>query len=215
VCGATCVRACACGVCRLGLNSIGDEGVAAISRGLASVPQLQALEYVFVVCVCELVVPSRPRDPVAQSVRGWVRVCVQSVWACDVGCLCVCGATCLRACACGVVWPCAAWAGTGRGTLWRRACGAGCECACRVCGRATWGACVCAVRHVCVLAPVVSCGHVQPAVQPHRARGCGGHQPGPDPNPPLPAGAPILPWQRPPRCFSIRLVFKRSFVLLR
>jgi hypothetical protein len=92
-------------VCSMGWNSIGPEGAAAISRGLASVPQLQTLEYVFVVCVC----------------GSW-------------------------------------WCRCGRGTLWRKACGAGCECACRVCGRATWGACVCAVRHVCVLAPVVCAG---------------------------------------------------------
>jgi hypothetical protein len=50
-------------------NSIGDEGVAAISSGLASVPQLQALKYAVAVCV--LVVCLRRRDPVAQSVRDW------------------------------------------------------------------------------------------------------------------------------------------------
>jgi hypothetical protein len=111
-------------MCSLFNNRIGPEGAAAISRGLPSVPsvpsvpQLQMLQYVFVVCV--LVVPLRPRDPVAQSVRGWVRVCVQSVCACDVGWLCVCGATCVRACACGVVCPCAAWAGTVQGPRVRR-----------------------------------------------------------------------------------------------
>ena len=33
-------------VCSLGCNNIGDEGAAAISHGLGSVPQLQTLEYV-------------------------------------------------------------------------------------------------------------------------------------------------------------------------
>ncbi len=33
-------------------NSIGPEGAAAISGGLASVPQLQTLKYVVAVCVC-------------------------------------------------------------------------------------------------------------------------------------------------------------------
>ncbi len=50
-------------------NSIGPEGAAAISRSLASVPQLQALKYVVAVCV--LVVWLRLLYPVAQSVRDW------------------------------------------------------------------------------------------------------------------------------------------------
>ena len=36
-------------LCRLALNVLGPEGAAAISSGLASVPQLLTLEYV---CVC-------------------------------------------------------------------------------------------------------------------------------------------------------------------
>jgi hypothetical protein len=102
---------CRVAVCSLRYNSIDDEGAAAISRGLASVPQLQTLEYVFEVCASWW----------CRCGRGtlWRRTCgagcecdVQSVWACDVGWLCVCGATCVCTCACGVVWPCAAWAGT-------------------------------------------------------------------------------------------------------
>jgi hypothetical protein len=80
-------------MCSFYNNRIGPVGAAAISFGLASVPQLQTLKYVFKVCA------------------SW-------------------------------------WCRCSRETLWRRACGAGCECACRVCGRATWGGCVCAVRHV-------------------------------------------------------------------
>jgi hypothetical protein len=60
---------CRVALCSLGWNGFGPEGAAAISRGLASVPQLQTLKYV--VAVCELVVPLRRRDPVVQSVRGW------------------------------------------------------------------------------------------------------------------------------------------------
>ncbi len=52
---------CRVALCSLNSNSIGPEGAAAISRGLASVPQLQTLEYV--VTVCALVVPYRRRAP--------------------------------------------------------------------------------------------------------------------------------------------------------
>jgi hypothetical protein len=43
---------CRVAMCSLQSNGIGDEGAAAVSRGLASVPQLQTLKYVFAVCVC-------------------------------------------------------------------------------------------------------------------------------------------------------------------
>ena len=87
-CGATCVHGwlrlwCRVALCSLERNRIGPEGAAAISCGLASVPQLQTLEYV--VAVCALVVPLRRQDPVAQGVRG----CGASVRAECVGVRCV------------------------------------------------------------------------------------------------------------------------------
>ncbi len=66
-------------LCSLNENDVGDEGAAAISGGLTSVPQLQKLKYV--VAVCALVVPLRWRDRVTQGVRGWGA----SVWAGCVG----------------------------------------------------------------------------------------------------------------------------------
>jgi hypothetical protein len=111
------MRACRGGgcvaLCSLNSNRISDEGAAAISRGLASVPQLQRLEYV--VAVCALVVPLRRRDPVTQGMRGrGASVRAECVGVRGWG-ACVCGATCVVVCACGVVWRCAAWAGTASG----------------------------------------------------------------------------------------------------
>ena len=40
--------------------------------------------------------------------RAGVPVCGKGVWACELGCLCACGATCVVVYACGVVWRCAA-----------------------------------------------------------------------------------------------------------
>jgi hypothetical protein len=79
MCG--CLRLwCHVALCSLRGSTIGDEGAAAISDGLASVPLLQMLQYVVVVCA--LVVPLRRRDLVAQGVRGWgASVRAECVWA--------------------------------------------------------------------------------------------------------------------------------------
>ena len=85
-------KTCAChdpgmALCRLKGSNIGPEGAAAISRSLASVPQLQTLQYVCCGAVCALVVRLRRRDPVAQGVRGgawWMPVPVP---VCGAGCV--------------------------------------------------------------------------------------------------------------------------------
>ncbi len=105
MCG--CLRLwCRVALCSLCFNSIGDKGTSAISRGLASVPQLQRLEYV--VAVCALVVPLRPRDHVTQTCGAGMPVCGQSVCERASWGACVCGATCVHGRACGVVLRCAA-----------------------------------------------------------------------------------------------------------
>jgi hypothetical protein len=96
-------RWCRMVVCSLGWNNFGPEGAAAISRSLASVPQLQTLEYVVAVCV--LVVWLRRRTLWRKACGTGVRVCGQSVWACELGC----GATCVRCCAGDVVWCVQPW----------------------------------------------------------------------------------------------------------
>ncbi len=73
-------------LCSLGWNGIGPEGAAAISSGLASVFQLQTLEYV--VAVCMLVVRLWRGDPGGKACGTGVGVCGQGVWwACELGCL--------------------------------------------------------------------------------------------------------------------------------
>jgi hypothetical protein len=70
-------------LCSLGWNNFGPEGAAAISRSLASVPQLHTLKYV--VAVCMLLVWLRKAGGTG------VGVCGQGVWwACELGCLFVC-----------------------------------------------------------------------------------------------------------------------------
>jgi hypothetical protein len=54
---------CRVALCSLSYNSIGDEGAAVVSCGLASVPKLQTLQYA--VAVCLLVVPLQRWDHVA------------------------------------------------------------------------------------------------------------------------------------------------------
>jgi hypothetical protein len=188
-------------LCSLSYNSIGDEGAAVISRGLAMVPQLQTLQYAVAVCV--LVVPLQRWDPVAQGVRGWggLPVCGRGVWVCELGlwgdmyawlllwcCVALCslwnnsigpeGAAAISrslasvpqlrtlkyvAAACALVVRLRRWDPSAQGLRgWGGSVPAGCV-------GVGAGVPVCVVRHVCVVAPVVSCGAVQPGREQHRA----------------------------------------------
>ncbi len=71
---------CRVALCSLNNNSIGPEGAAAISRGLASVPQLLTLKYVVAVCVrwwCGCGSGTLWR----KACEAGVPVCGQSAWA--------------------------------------------------------------------------------------------------------------------------------------
>ena len=88
---------CRVAVGSLGNNEIGDEGAAAISRSLASVPQLQTLKYVCCGAVCTCVggaaAAAGPRGARGAG-RGLVgagcqcQCAGQGVWAWELGCLC-------------------------------------------------------------------------------------------------------------------------------